>query len=266
MPAIQPDLLKKQTAALAESLPNPAAFISQLHDLLDFYADRTRRPGQAGTPPPLLHSYRAPQQVLRQILQAIQPLCVADFAAAGVLADSLWLEQNLECRLLAIEILAWIPPTPPEEIEKRIITWAQRENEEQLLQVLLVNGISRLRQEAEDHFLQLVKNWLKSDDLEIQKLALRSLPPLIKNPGYTNLPHLFQLLNPVIQRGATETRPFLLDVVHALAERSPQETAYFLRQGLPGGQGSISALLIRKTLHLFPKETQDNLRIALRSY
>ena len=50
MPAIQPVRLKRQSALLVEQFNNPAAFIRSLHHLLEFYADRVHRPGQAGEP------------------------------------------------------------------------------------------------------------------------------------------------------------------------------------------------------------------------
>ena len=53
MPAIQLTRLRLQTAGLAESFANPQAFVRGLHDLLDYYADRTHRPGQSGAPAPL---------------------------------------------------------------------------------------------------------------------------------------------------------------------------------------------------------------------
>ena len=109
MPAIQPARLRQLSAELVNAFGSPPAFVRELHGLLDFYADRTRRPGQAGAPPPLIHTYRTPAPVIRQVIQDLTPLVADDPQNALVLADALWEEENLECRLLGIEILGMIP-------------------------------------------------------------------------------------------------------------------------------------------------------------
>jgi len=60
MPAIHPARMKIQVARLGEKIRQPEVFVRELHNLLDFYADRTHRPGQFGEPPPLLAIIKPP--------------------------------------------------------------------------------------------------------------------------------------------------------------------------------------------------------------
>ena len=55
-----------------------------------------------------------------------------------------------------------------------------------------------------------------------------------------------------------------MDLLIALARRSPKETAYSLRQILDAPEAPETAWLIRQVMRYFPAETQDSLRAALR--
>jgi hypothetical protein len=55
-----------------------------------------------------------------------------------------------------------------------------------------------------------------------------------------------------------------MDLLIALARRSPKETAYTLRQILEAPEVHDSAWLTRQVMRYFPAETQDSLRAALR--
>ena len=72
-----------------------------LHHLLDFYADRARRPGQSGKPAPLIDAYKVHPPVLRHILQELIPLAAENPDAGLALCDALWEQPYLEFRLLA---------------------------------------------------------------------------------------------------------------------------------------------------------------------
>jgi hypothetical protein len=53
-------------------------------------------------------------------------------------------------------------------------------------------------------------------------------------------------------------------VLEALAQRSPQETAYFLRQSLNAPEAFDTPWIIRQTLHSFPPEIQEGLRNSVK--
>jgi hypothetical protein len=265
MPAIQLARLKIQAAQLAEHFANPVLYARSLHDLLDYYADRAYRPGQTGEPPPLLTAYSVPPQVIRQILKELTPFAAQDRPAALALCDALWSEPYFEFRLLAASLLGEISPHPPEEILARVKAWAVPSTEIRLLAALFTIGLSWFRQDLPELYLRQVEAWLASAEVFSQHLGLQALGPLATAQGFDNLPVLFRLLAPLVRSAPMQLRPDLLDVVQGLARRSPQETAYFLRQNLeiktdnPG-----TAWLARHSLASFPVEVQTSLRAALR--
>ena len=265
MPAIDPTRLRRQSAEVVAAYGEPRALIRRLHELLDFYADRTRRPGETGTPPPLIHSYQVAQPVMRQLLKDLHDRQIGQPRQASLtLADALWQENNLECRILAIHLLSWNPAERPQPVYERVRLWARPDEEEQLLDLLLNTGMSRYRADAHKDFLRLVKDWLTDPDLEIQVMGLKALIPLAKDPNFKNLPQIYTFLKSPTQRAPIELRAFLLDLIEILAQRSPNETAYFLRESLVGASGTGTAILVRKSLDLFQTELQNSLRQALK--
>jgi hypothetical protein len=236
-----------------------------MHELLDFYADRTRRPGQAGKPNPLIAAYKVSPPILRQLLKELLPLAAQNPQQALALVDALWAEPVLEMRLLAAMLLGQTPLASPEPVIQRLQLWIQPALDDALIQALLANGLARLRQENSPAIVNLVQGWLEQSNLFYQQLGLRTLLPIIQDPAYENLPVFFRLIHPLVQSVPRSLRPDLLDVLQALAQRSPQETAYFLRQTLALPNSPDTPWLIRQSLGAFPAAQQESLRKAVRS-
>lgn len=264
MPAIQPARLKQQAALVAEHFDNPVAFVRSLHHLLDFYADRVKRPGQSGAPPPLLRAYNVRPPVLRQILQELLPLAEEDPQAGLALCEALWEQPYLEFGLLAAGLIGQIPPRPPEPVLERIAAWLKSNPEQRLIVALLNQGLARLRQEDSQTLIALVESWLADENLFTRQLGLQALLPMVADLGFENLPAFYRLIQPLARSVPPLLRPDLLEVLAALAQRSPKETAYFLRQSLAMPHASDTPWLIRQSLRAFPLEIQDSLRSAVR--
>ncbi len=264
MPAIQPARLKHQAALLAEHFNDPPAYIRSLHYVLDFYSDRARRPGKTGKPGPLLKAYNVRPPVLRMLLRELIPLAEKDSPGGLALCDALWAEPYLECRLMAGMLLGQIPPQPPDAIIARLQSWITTDLEFFLIEALLSNGVERLHREQPQVLLKMIEGWLGSTKTFPQQLGLRALLPLIQAPAFENLPVFFRLIQPLCQVAPAALRPDLLDVLAALARRSPQETAYFLRQTLMFSDSPDTPWLIRQSLDQFPPELQASLRQAMR--
>lgn len=265
MPAIQPARLRQQAALLVEHFTSPPAFVRSLHHLLDYYADRAHRPGRSGEPAPLLAAYNVRPPVLRQILQELAPLVESEPQIALSLSDALWEQPYLEFRLLAASLLGQISPQPPEPILARVQAWVKSDPQNRLIGALLSQGVARVRNEKPDHLIHLVEVWLSSSDVFQQQLGLRTLVPMVKDLGFENLPAFFRLIQPLSRSVPPELRPDMLDVLRALAHRSPHETAFHLRQFLELPNSPDTPWLIRQCLQAFPLETQESLRAALRA-
>lgn len=265
MPAIQPARLKIQAAQLAEMFTDPPAFSLRLNELIDFYADRTYRPGQASAPPPLLKAYNVPTPVLRQVSKELSKPIIANREAALALSDALWSKQVLEFRLLATMILGQVAVPPTEDILDRVNAWAIPSTESRLIQAMIADGLVSIRLDWPDQYLNQIEIWFSSEQLFYQQLGLQALLPLLEMVEFDNLPAGMRLITPLVRAAPPSLRPDLLQVIQRMAARSPKETAFFLRQNLiikeenPG-----TAWVTRQSLAFFPVDTRAVLRAALK--
>ena len=265
MPAIHPARMKIQVAQLGEKIRQPEAFVRALHNLLDYYADRTYRPGQSGEPPPLLATYKTPQPVFRQIARETATLAVVDPPAALALVDALWAEPIIEFRLLAIALIGKISPTPHEPVLARIQSWIASTPENRLLDAILKQSLVQIRRECPKIYYQMIEDWLKEDELFFRQTGLRAMVPLLSDPNFENLPAVFRLLTPLIRIPPSALRIDLVAVLRSLVHHFPQEAGYILRQNLSSDHPD-TVWLARQVLNDFPSEIQDSLREALRPF
>jgi hypothetical protein len=265
MPAIRLQKLRQQVADLVRYYQQPDKFIRSLYDLLDFYSDRTRKPGQAATPPSLINSYNVPNPIIRQIVNDIQPSVVTDPEAVLKLCHKLWQEPVLEFRLLAASILGFIPLNINEDIYHLVELWSKDCEDLRILSALTEQSLTRYREESPEVLVKVIEDWLNSNEFSIQRIGLRALLPLLANDDFENMPVFYKLLSPYVRVAPPQLRPDILDAIQALARLSPQETAYFLGQNLKAPDNPSTAWLVRQSINHFPAETQVFLKNSLRS-
>ena len=259
MPAIRPAQLKIRVTDLVENFDSPKVFISGLNDLLDYYSDRTRKPGRGGGKLSLLRAYNVSKQVTKQIESILKKKLITNTELALVIADLLWDENWLECRILALTILGWLSPNPPKMIIKRLESWSHESGGDQILDASFSSGLSRLWLDSPEDAFSLLESWLTSTDRATRKLGLRVLPPLVSDPSFTNIPRIFRLVAPYIQKVSLAPDSDVLNVVRVLAQHNPQETAYFLRRNLALSENPGIYALIRQSLDAFSSPTRQSL-------
>jgi hypothetical protein len=266
MPAIQPARLRQQAALLAQSFNQPDTFIRSLHHLFESYADNARHPGQGGETPPLIEAYYVRPPVLRQLVVELNHYVQTDPEGAVVLAEALWRQPFLEFRQLAANLLGQIPVINPQPVVILLEGWLSTRPEDRIIEALLVQGTLSLRRDRQADFMQIVSRWLERQELFSNQLALRALIPLVQDPGFENIPSIFRLIQPFSRSMPGGLRPFMANILHALARRSPQETAFFLRHNLEISEHPDTAWLARQTLPVLPFELQESLRASLRNH
>ncbi len=264
MPAIQPERLRIESARLVESFNQPGAFVRGLRQILERYGDHTYRPGQTGRPPSLLPSHNVPPPVLRQVAQDVKAAASQDPTAALTLCDALWAENGLEARLLASALLGSLPTENAEQVIQRLSTWARAGGEETFLNTILDQGLQTLRRQAPAQALVLADSWLQSSKTPEQQLGMHVLLAMLAEPAFEDLPSVYRLIAPFLRTAPALLRPDLLNVLAALARRSPQETAYLLKQALNASENAETAWLTRQALDNFPPGVLENLKSELK--
>jgi hypothetical protein len=264
VPAIYPARLRNQTANLSELYDQPARFTLALTDLLDLYSNRTHRAGQAGEPPPLLKTYNVPKPVIRQLMVELQPLANEYPDETIRLVYALWAEESLETRQIAAFLLGSIPPNRPEMILEIVTSWLTPIPEDRLISVVLQLTLVRVREENPAALLTQIESWLESEQITEQQIGLKSLKSILNSRDSQDFPLFMRLVSPFTRKAPLQIRSDILDVLEALAIRSPKETAYLLRQSLNTPNNPDTALLIRKLLPVFPPDLEVSLKQALR--
>ena len=261
MPAIDLARLKKQTAQLADLFDQPALFLREHREILDFYVNRSLR-SQGVAPSSILPTYRTPTVVLRQIETELGPVAEKQPIQALELADALWDEGWLETRLLAAFLLGRIPPQE-ERLLARLTAWTQAIRDPSVRAALLTTSLTRLRKETPDLFLILVKEWLHPARQRMWSNGIQALVPLISSPDFDNLPPIFEIVEPIIRAAPAALQFDLQELIIMLYEASPDETTYFLQQLLKSTRSPMLAVALRRMSAEFPAELQSNLREML---
>jgi hypothetical protein len=262
MPAIDLARLKKQTAYLADIFGEPAVFLRELREVLEFYVNRSLR-SQSVAPSSVLPTYRTPVVVLRQIEKEVGPVAGGQPLQALELADALWDEGWLETKLLAAFLLGRIPPQE-ERLLARLTAWTQAVRDPEVRAALLTTSLTRLRRETPDLFLVLVKEWLHPARQRMWSNGVQALVPLIASPDFDNLPPIFELVEPIIKAAPGALQFDLQELIATLYEASPDETTYFLQQILKETKSPLPAIALRRMIPDLPPDLQISLREILR--
>jgi hypothetical protein len=202
--------------------------------------------------------------MLRHIAMQLDESCREKPLEAVAICDALWEESFLETRLLAAALLGQTGDLPPQTILTRVETWAAHTSEDRHLHALVNQALSPILHSHSDLVLEHAGIWLVSENLSLNVTSMRTLISLASDPAFDNLPAILLLITPYIRKAALPIRPDVLDLLAALARRSPRETAFFLRQNFESPDNPDTAWLARQTLQHFPEDVQTSLRNSLR--
>lgn len=260
MPAISPARLKRDVAQLLEHFGSPDAFDRELEHLMEFYADRTIRPAQVGMPASLLPAYHVPKPVLRELEIGLAGFAEADADGALRLAHRLWTQGFLEYMLLAVRLLERLPESHSAAVMRNLKSWAQTTDDEELL-----DEIFRVAAHCDGaDLMSFLETLLESRMPAMNAMAVIGMKAVAQHASADYIPGVYKLTSMALQNQALERRPRMLGLVQTLAERSPAETAFFLRQQYIVSMRPEIGRLLRQCLPYFPEEIQADLRKMLR--
>jgi len=248
MSAINLAHLKTQAARLSEKFRQPAAFVHDLNELLDFFSNRTIRTTQI-VQRLSVPTYRTPRPVQRRIEQELAPLAEAHPSDAVALIRALWEAGSLESRLLAAYLLGCIPSAEAIPALMRLPDWLIQSHDKEIRAALLTDALARVRWENPEAFFILLESWLGSPRTSSQVWGLQALIPLLQSPRFENLPAVFRILRPAVEAAGPSTQVDLLVCLAALEKISLIETLAFLRSVL---EGQPSPTLLRTVRRMLP--------------
>ena len=265
MPAVELLRLRTQIHELSSRFNDIASYCSGLKELLDQYANRAYRAGQVVKAQPLLPSYRVAPLILRELEVELTRFGQDRPEQALQVAEVLWRDSYLETRLLASVLLGSMPLNKSDAVLALLRAWAQPDENFRIVDLLFQLGTTTLRRQGASLLLSLAEEWIGSSTTQVQALGVRILIPLVQDDAFENLPPVYRLLSLLVQNVPGNLQADLQAVIEVLIQRSPVETAFFLRQVLPMAQGQATARLVRRCLPSFAPTQQEILKAAIQA-
>ncbi|MDO9302873.1 MAG: alpha/beta fold hydrolase, partial [Anaerolineales bacterium] len=264
MPAIDLARLRKQANRLADFFFLPDEFMKHLREMLEFYVNHTLRTKENVAPGSNLKTYRTPSAVITQIENELRAVAEANPEFALELADMLWDEGALETRLLAAFLLGRIPPQE-ERLLPRLSAWTQQIRDPDVRSALLSTSLTRMRKETPEQFLNLIREYLHPARMRTWSNGIQALIPMIADATNTNLPPIFDMVEPIIEEAPSTLQNDLTDLIIALYRASSSETIFLLKHILINTQNQMTAITLRRIATSFPPPLQIELRDLLRA-
>lgn len=267
MPSIDLMRFRFQIVELLDEFPDPVRFKKVFHEMLDLYSRRSLKPGLSSLPRSLLPSFNCHPQVMKLIISGITPTIRKFPQQAIAIAEHLWEDNYLESRELATTILGLLPEEYASTIEEHILKWAHPDVDKASLDMLLKNSIRTIESYHPEMVENMVYSFLHFQDPAYHSIGLKVMENLVHNPEFTRIPSLFKLTSPfIIEETDQLTQINTIQVIAALAERTPVETVFFLKQLLALTPGAGIEKTVRRYLPSFPEEYQKTLQTSLQEH
>lgn len=267
MPSIDLARFRFQINELLGEFDDPLRFTRTFHGILDLHSRRSLKPGLSSLPLSLLPGFNCHPQVMKLIITGITP-AVREFPLQAIaIADHLWEDNYIESRELSTTILGLLPGEYAANVEDHILKWAHPVVDRASLDMLLRHSLRTVLLTRPEIPEGLVDSFLHFPDPAYHPIGLKMMENLIRNPEYVRIPSLFKLIPPfIIEETDQLTQINTIQVIAALAERTPVETVFFLKQLLTLTPGTGIERTIRRYLPSFPEEYQKKLQAALKDH
>ena len=263
MTAVNPTRLRFQVQGVMAFFDSPVEFHQKLVGLFSLYANYSLRLGESAQQRPLIPTYHLPHPIMRQLQVELKTEIAANPQAALAIADQLWQDAHYEIKHIAIWIIGTLPCEDPQPILDRLETWLQPDEDQVIKKELVSIGTRSLQSEFPQAWESFITRLLTSTEPDMTALGLQSLSEGAKRPDFKNLPAIFRLASPFIRAPHMAYARELEDLVQTLADLSPKETAYFLKQLLSVSVSKETSRLIKNCLSAFPEEIQKDLKTAI---
>lgn len=259
MPAIVPEHLETQIDIVLRAFGDPQLLVRRIVELMEFYADRTRRPTRAREGENVPWAFGTPLPVLRALKKALLARGARDPEAAWALGEALWRAGYRETQILAAQLVGV-------QAEERVALWAEEKApsaaDGMALASLGGEGLKRWRAAQGPRFFVRINDWIQSQDVKLRALGLAAVAQAMEDPRFEDIPSVFPLLRGLTESAQGESRRQLGRATRALARRSPPEAARFLREERMRC-GQRAHWLVRASLDAFPARMRDELRRTL---
>ena len=260
MPAVNPEILSRRIESVLLLLGEPRRFARACYELLEFYADRTKRRNTATGHVETARVLRVSRPVLRMLCNEIQHFEHEEKANWLEAAELMWNTGVREARFVAAGLLN---KAAHENAPIYAETWAETCEDVVALERLAADGLSVWREQDPDIFLQVLTRWIDDHRLQVRHLALLLIANASRDSTFDKyLPEIFRILQGISEKVRGGSVQSLYALVRQLAKLSSAETTKFLLNEIKAGHPGVKRL-IRNTIESLPDDYREAINHAL---
>ena len=264
MPAIEYSRLRTKIELLGRVYDQPGQFVKDLSDLYFFYSDLTFQSSSTSVLSSASPAYKAPVVINRELERLLKSKAQSMPEQTLNIIDQLWQTKTLEPCQLAAALLGSLPRDHSQAVLERISRWSQAGTSPDLLQILHTKGSAAIRRDQPELWLSTLRSWYQGKEVFMQKMAILGLQPLLDDPDFTNLPLIFDFLEPIVEKTDPHLAFTLLSIIEQLVRKSESETVFFLKQIIKGSNSEDLPRFIRRAIPSFSESGQQSLKTCLR--
>ncbi len=259
MPAIDLGRLSREVERLQSAFASPVEVVRGVMDVLDFYAERARRPAAAPSPEDRGRSLDVPAPVLRAIGIGLQKQSGLQPEKCWPVAQALWDADLRETRVLACWVLSGLD-------DPAVAAWVESREadleDSAVLTAVVERALLGWRRSSGKAYVERIEGWLSTSRNLLHALGLRALLAGLEMPELEDLHRAFQVLARLPHPMRGEARQAFTDLLATLAKRSPAETTRFLLEGIDREQPGIERQA-RSLLPGLPPAQRERLSASL---
>ena len=260
MPTINLNRLHDQIQDVLAHVDDPTRFSRKVLDVLEFYADRSKRPGSVAGSLESRNVLNVPKPVLRELKRAIETLPIEETENWVEMAGYLWEAGYREHRYIASVILGLRADEDMLELAEQ---WAEQSHDSYELVEVSSIGLRQYRLSHPDTFYGAISRWLNTDSQKVRHLGLLSIQHVLEEGGNEVVPVVLSLLQGASGWASGSSWKTLRSLIENLALSSAPETARFLLKEIEN-EPHNSRRLIQTSLMYFPEVQKHRLEETLK--
>lgn len=266
MPAINISRLENQISNLAGLISDPAAFRQELHAVLGFYHRYAHRPAKDAVPKSFMRIYDLPDQVIKQIELGLRKTAQSHPNQVFELISELWQDDHFEARDMAAFLLGQVPIEFADRVKQQILDWLSQSLDRAVIEAIFTKSTQTIRRQTPADWRDFIRKLLEGPNPRLQNYALHALALSSDILELSAIPAVFNQIRPFLQSNDPRFDDNLRKIIAVLAEISPNETVYFLKELLSDTEGTHIESQVRTYLNAFPEEIRASLVEALKNH
>jgi len=255
MPAVSSTRLQAHLNSLAATFDSPQVFVSNLRDILDLYADKTFHPGEQSPQEMHLLRYFTPPLLMKQLELEFRRLAETRPQEALANAELLWQEKHFESRVLAADLLGWLPAEFDQQTMALLDQWLKSKIEPALKDVVLTRASLGQRRHNPDAWFELIHTWLEEPDFLVRARGVDALRITALDEHFDNLPLILRYADPLFNAPSVHLLPELGDLYGVLVQRFPGEMLVYTRELMKDVADPRKEKLLRRVITFFDAGT-----------